>query len=569
MYLSSIEEGMNNLKDQYDTIAAHTQKGIDFSERFSHFLKERCSIELEYAKNLKRLVKNYQPKKKEEEEYQYSWAKGFWDLMRELHDLAGQHEVIAENIQAQVIKDLNNVISDGKSERKKCLQEGSRVQDHLKNSLAQLDKSRKTYERAFKDAEKATDAYRKADADINLSRAEVEKHRNQMLLKNNQCDECKNDYAAQLQQTNGHQKEHYTQQMPAVFQQLQNLDENRINKMKDYVNQCATIERNVIPIINTCIDGMVKASDSISATEDSKLVIERYKSGFPIPEDIPFDDLSATSMSESVSSNGTPKSNTLNANSSSRGTVSGKKAKREKKGLFNLFGTSKGDEQKEDFSDLPPNQRRKALQKKIDSIKKEVARETAERQGMLKMKEVYAQNPALGDPNSLEKKIEENGQKVDALNAELRKFQGYLAEAEGKQPPAQHHPQQQRRNSLSDDSVSQSPSEGSVQNINAAIPNAPQPPTGELYTEIDHDEDDHLEEEFNDDDQFPVIGTCRALYPFEAENEGSVNMEENEEMFVLEMDQGDGWTRVRKKDNSEGFVPTSYIQCHFYDQDEV
>ena len=46
-------------------------------------------------------------------------------------------------------------------------------------------------------------------------------------------------------------------------------------------------------------------------------------------------------------------------------------------------------------------------------------------------------------------------------------------------------------------------------------------------------------------------------------------MTENEEMFVLEQDQGDGWTRVRKKDGSEGFVPTSYVQCHFYDQDEV
>lgn len=46
-------------------------------------------------------------------------------------------------------------------------------------------------------------------------------------------------------------------------------------------------------------------------------------------------------------------------------------------------------------------------------------------------------------------------------------------------------------------------------------------------------------------------------------------MGEGEEMFVLEQDHGDGWTRVRKHDNSEGFVPTSYIQCHFYDQDEV
>jgi carbamoylphosphate synthase small subunit len=34
------------------------------------------------------------------------------------------------------------------------------------------------------------------------------------------------------------------------------------------------------------------------------------------------------------------------------------------------------------------------------------------REGMLKMKDVYAQNPALGDPNSLDKKLDENGEKL-------------------------------------------------------------------------------------------------------------------------------------------------------------
>lgn len=37
------------------------------------------------------------------------------------------------------------------------------------------------------------------------------------------------------------------------------------------------------------------------------------------------------------------------------------------------------DDQKEDFSDLPPNQRRKKLQQKIDLINKEIGKETAER----------------------------------------------------------------------------------------------------------------------------------------------------------------------------------------------
>lgn len=41
-------------------------------------------------------------------------------------------------------------------------------------------------------------------------------------------------------------------------------------------------------------------------------------------------------------------------------------------------------------------------------------------------------------------------------------------------------------------------------------------------------------------------------------------MSEGEELQVIEIDQGDGWTRVRRLCGSngweEGFVPTSYIE---------
>ena len=37
-------------------------------------------------------------------------------------------------------------------------------------------------------------------------------------------------------------------------------------------------------------------------------------------------------------------------------------------------------------------------------------------------------------------------------------------------------------------------------------------------------------------------------------------MTEGETFDVIENDLGDGWTRVRKANGDEGFVPTSYIQ---------
>lgn len=42
-------------------------------------------------------------------------------------------------------------------------------------------------------------------------------------------------------------------------------------------------------------------------------------------------------------------------------------------------------------------------------------------------------------------------------------------------------------------------------------------------------------------------------------------MKEGDHFFLLDRDSGDGWTKVRNKsDESEGFVPTSYLNLHFY-----
>lgn len=92
---------------------------------------------------------------------------------------------------------------------KQALQEGGRLQSALNQQLATLDRAQKNYEKAFREAERAEDAYRKADADLNLSRADVEKHRINSSIKSHQCDDNKNEYAKQLQKTNELQTQHY------------------------------------------------------------------------------------------------------------------------------------------------------------------------------------------------------------------------------------------------------------------------------------------------------------------------------------------------------------------------
>lgn len=83
--------------------------------------------------------------------------------------------------------------------------DGARMMGQLTSQIGTLERARKNYEKAAKEAERALDNYKRADADFNLSRAEVEKQRMNMTIKSQQCEDAKNEYADQLQRTNEQQ----------------------------------------------------------------------------------------------------------------------------------------------------------------------------------------------------------------------------------------------------------------------------------------------------------------------------------------------------------------------------
>ncbi|XP_022243947.1 formin-binding protein 1 homolog isoform X4 [Limulus polyphemus] len=399
-------------------------------------------------------------------------------MMNEVSDIAGQHELIAENMTLQIVKEINNLVKELKDERKRHLHEGAKLQAQLQASLSQLDKAKKAYEKAFKEAEKAQENFVKADADLNLSRAEVEKARTLSVMKNQACEDCKTEYANQLQKTNELQRQHYITTLPNVFQQLQEMDERRITCIQNFIKLSADIQRHVFPIVSKCLDGIVKASETVDPRQDSRLVIEKFKSGFSPPVDYPFEDLSNLKNSEgNTGLHSVPSFKTETI----KGTITAGKLKK-RSGIFGIFSSNKHhiDETK-DYCDLPPNQRKKKLTQKIEHIQNQIQQETAA-----------------------------------------------------------------------------SPESG-ISRSRTSIP--------EVDVYDDEEKFDNIDEEDNADfdlDPLPVLGTARALYPFDAQSEGSIPMEEGEEFDVVELDQGDGWTRVRRGDIEEGFVPTSYVQCFLY-----
>ncbi|XP_036710673.1 formin-binding protein 1 isoform X9 [Balaenoptera musculus] len=542
------------LWDQFDNLEKHTQWGIDILEKYIKFVKERTEIELSYAKQLRNLSKKYQPKKnsKEEEEYRYTACKAFLSTLNEMNDYAGQHEVISENMTSQITVELARYVQELKQERKSHFHDGRKAQQHIETCWKQLESSKRRFERDCKEADRAQQYFEKMDADINVTKADVEKARQQAQMRHQMAEDSKADYSSILQKFNHEQHEYYHTHIPNIFQKIQEMEERRIVRIGESVKTYAELDRQVIPIIGKCLDGIVKAAESIDPKNDSQLAIEAYKSGFEPPGDIEFEDYTQP-MKRTVSDNSL-------SNSRGEGKSELKFGGKSKGKLWPFIKKNKLSLKlgatPEDFSNLPPEQRRKKLQQKVDELNKEIQKEMDQRDAITKMKDVYLKNPQMGDPASLDHKLAEVSQNIEKLRLEAQKFEAWLAEVEGRLPARSE--QARRQSGMYD-----------VQNppaVNSCAQDRESPDGS--YTEEQSQESEvkvlatDFDDEFDDEESLPAIGTCKALYTFEGQNEGTISVVEGETVYVIEEDKGDGWTRIRRNEDEEGYVPTSYVEVY-------
>uniref|UniRef100_A0A3B3XFN1 Formin binding protein 1b n=1 Tax=Poecilia mexicana TaxID=48701 RepID=A0A3B3XFN1_9TELE len=608
-----VEERMgdcwSHTKDQFDNLEKHTQWGIEFVEKYNKFVKERSEIEINYAKQIRNLSKKYQPKKnsREEEESKYSFCRAFFTTLNELNDYAGQHEVIAENLTSQIFVELTRYLQELKAERKTHFHDGRKAQQYIESSWKQLESCKRRFERDCKEADRAQQYFEKMDADINVTKADVEKARQQAQMRHQMASDSKGDYSSYLQKFNQEQNDHYHTIIPNIFQKLQDMEEKRIERIGACMKAFAEVDRQVLPIVGKCLDGMTTAAESIEPKTDSQQVVESYKSGFEPPSDVEFEDY-GQAMKRTVSENSL--SNAKEGKEKPAGKSKpklwpfiknkNKSPKQHKEPLSHRLNDFMASKPKmhclrslrrglslklitlnshvrsliegsgpEDFSHLPPEQRRKKLQGKIDDLNKDIHKEMDQRDALTKMKDVYIKNPQMGDPTSVDPRLTEIAQNIEKLQAEVQKFEGWLAEVEERMPSKSDSHRRSGlyetqsniavSNNCAQDRESPDGSYTEEQNtetqVKANINPTPNPNT--IPTTMPDDE------EFDDDDEpLATIGTCKALYPFEGHNEGTIAVAEGELLYVIEEDKGDGWTRVRRNQDEEGYVPTSYIEVN-------
>ena len=236
---------------------------------------------------------------------------------------------------------------------------------------------------------------------------------------------------------------------------LQNIEKKRIEYFKSLVQDCVNIEVEVLPRIRQCYKEIESSIQQIDTDKDNEIVIKIYKTGYSIPPDHVFENLTEKSfnglpkneLNSSISNHSSHhnilsntintiknastnfnSSNTINLNqtlnigvSSSNISNNRQKKYRTLNKIKGLFSASKNENDL--LLELPPQQLKNELVKKINTVENEIEKHQKEKEGILKLKEIYSKNQKFGDSQSADLALKSNEDKLTHLKIQLKKYQ--------------------------------------------------------------------------------------------------------------------------------------------------
>lgn len=560
----------SELWDQTDSLANYTQKGIEFLEKIGTYAKERAAIEEEYASKLKALSKKTLKKKEDEELWKaVSFVRGFGAMLKEVESVAAQHETIAECLKQQVSVFATTKANQHRATRKQTITDLQHIHAELNNHVSDMSKAQKQYAKTFKDAENAFIKFAKAEKNMELSRLDLEKARNNATNRNGICEEAKQAYAFSLSKTNDEQSAYFNKKLPEILERFKNLDMERVNDTKEVLNMCVNSEANVHPIIGKCHLDMRTIVTSIDSEVDARLVIDTMKSGIQKPGHFIFEDLGHP---EGVLHGGAP----IDVEATlKKGTLLGRNGKgvvRKQSMHQKFFGGDKKNDTNGDYATLPPQQRARKLVAKIAELEKERDRALQGREGVCRMQSAYRENPKMGNPNDCEPQLIQYGKEIESLSGQINRYRAILDDVNGilGNHGGTDTPTSLRSTSSASNGTSSLPAIPSVTSTTAShsheheLANDDLDDTTFSLQSRGGVEPPLAREEFYEDINVASLGKAFALFSFESTTDNTLKMTEGEEFALVERDEGDGWTRVRRSGtDQEGFVPSSYLRIEW------
>ncbi|KAF9405191.1 hypothetical protein BGZ94_003713 [Podila epigama] len=293
------------LKDQIPVINQHLVNGISFLNEFRDFCKERANIERDYAHRIEGLVRKYQLKKEKksnatpttgvppsplEPDYDPALSDGsttsraWTSILNDTEALSRDRHLFSEALISKVYDPLKVLATKKDDARKKHIQFAQKLLSERDKSAQERDKAKARYDASCDEVESSKQKQERAYDERNQERLRRTYYQDILDMNNN-----KNSYVLALQVLNTHRKKYYEQDLPELSNNMQVLDESRIEGLRTIWENYIGLETKLTADAQAHLDSMLHAVRAVEPSIDSSVFVRSQRRPWNMPADQPFE----------------------------------------------------------------------------------------------------------------------------------------------------------------------------------------------------------------------------------------------------------------------------------------
>ncbi|XP_062949354.1 F-BAR and double SH3 domains protein 2 isoform X1 [Cynocephalus volans] len=517
-----VTQELKNIQvEQMSKLQAKHQAECDLLEDMRTFSQKKAAIEREYAQGIQKLASQYLKKDwpgiKADDRNDYRSMYPVWKSFLEGTMQVAQSRInICENYKNFISEPARTVRSLKEQQLKRCVDQLTKIQTELQETVKDLTKGKKKYfeteQMAHAVREKA-DIEAKSKLSLFQSRISLQKASVKLKARRSECNSkathARNDYLLTLAAANAHQDRYYQTDLVNI---MKALDGNVYDHLKDYLIAFSRTELETCQAVQNTFQFLLENSSKVVRDYNLQLFLQE-NAVFHKPQPFQFQPCDSDTSRQLESETGTTEEHSLNKEARKWAT----RVAREHKNIVH---------QQRVLNDLEchgiaiSEQSRAELEQKIDE-----ARENIRKAEIIKLK-AEARLDLL-------KQI---GVSVDTwLKSAMNQVMEELENEQWARPPAVT-------------------SNGTLHSLNADIERE----EGEEFEDNMDVFDDSSSSPSGTLRNYPL--TCKVVYSYKASQPDELTIEEHEVLEVIEDGDMEDWVKARNKVGQVGYVPEKYLQ---------
>ncbi|XP_029770557.1 F-BAR and double SH3 domains protein 2 isoform X2 [Suricata suricatta] len=515
------QELKNTQVEQMTKLQAKHQAECDLLEDMRTFSQKKAAIEREYAQGIQKLASQYLkrdwPGIKADDRNDYRSMYPVWKSFLEGTMQVAQSRInICENYKNFISEPARTVRSLKEQQLKRCVDQLTKIQTELQETVKDLAKGKKKYfeteQMAHAVREKA-DIEAKSKLSLFQSRISLQKASVKLKARRSECNSkathARNDYLLTLAAANAHQDRYYQTDLVNI---MKALDGNVYDHLKDYLIAFSRTELETCQAVQNTFQFLLETSSKVVRDYNLQLFLQE-NAVFHKPQPFQFQPCDSDTSRQLESETGTTEEHSLNKEARKWAT----RVAREHK---NIVHQQRVLDDLECHGVAVSEQSRAELEQKIDE-----ARENIRKAEIIKLK-AEARLDLL-------KQI---GVSVDTwLKSAMNQVMEELESERWARLPAVT-------------------SNGTSHSLNAD----PEREEGEEFEDNMDVLDDSSSSPSGTLRNYPL--TCKVVYSYKASQPDELTIEEHEVLEVIEDGDMEDWVKARNKVGQVGYVPEKYLQ---------